>query len=508
MKKKVLSVMLAAMMSLSMCASFVSAEEEVVGGDDEIVEINMYGLGFFGEAGKEEVMDAINEISEAEIGVHVNYTIMDIQTYMTQMPLKITGSDESVDLIMDTAMPTTSFSTFVAQNQLMDISEMLEEFAPETLELMQDYMAATTVGDAVYGVPCYRIYNSDYYMVMRKDILDELGLTEEAQNLTSWSQFKELLQKVHDAQDSLPAEMQTNAMVCNADTQGNVLMGMYIDTATDDFAGNYGFDTLGDANRIIKVNDEGKGENFFASDDYRAMVDRTIDFYNSDLVYKDAATAQDGADQQCANGVTFGYTVQSEFGVERAKQNATGYEVVCVPYVSVPIQTSNGNTWGWSVPVTSEEPEAAVAFMNLMYTNPEIENLFVYGIEGRDYELNEDGEACLLDSKVYQNSDFFFGNQFNAYPGEGTGATFREDALAQMKEAEISPYYGCVVNTDPIANEITALNAVLKKYENGLESGSSDISNLDAMLKELEDAGMQTFLDYYQEQLDVWLAQQ
>jgi len=186
---------------------------------------------------------------------------------MTQMPLMITGSDESVDLIMDTAMPTTSFSTFVAQNQLMDISDMLEEYAPETLELMQDYMAATTVGEAVYGVPCYRIYNSDYYMVMRKDILDELGLTEEAQNLTSWSQFKELLQKVHDAQDSLPAEMQTNAMVCNADTQGNVLMGMYIDTATDDFPGNYGFDTLGDANRIIKVNDEGKVENFFASDD-------------------------------------------------------------------------------------------------------------------------------------------------------------------------------------------------------------------------------------------------
>jgi hypothetical protein len=124
-----------------------------------------------------------------------------------------------------------------------------------------------------------------------------------------------------------------------------------------------------------------------------------------------------------AHGVTFAYCCQSEFGVEQAKRNETGYEVLCIPYVDVPIQTGNGNSWAWGVPVTSEEPEAAVAFMNLMFTNKEIENLFVYGIEGRDYELNEDGEACLLpDTKEYQSADFYWGNQFIAYPAEGSGS--------------------------------------------------------------------------------------
>ena len=509
MKKKMLSLLLASLMAVTMLPVSSFAEElEAEGESDEIVEINMVGLGFFGEGGKEEVMDAINEISEAEIGVHVNYTIMDIQTYMTQVPLMIADTSAGLDLIMFNAMPTTAFTTLTAQKQLMDISEYVDEYAPETMELMAEYMPATTVGDAIYGIPAYRIYNSSYYIIMRKDILDELGLTEEAQNLDSWSAFKELLTKVHDAQDSLPAELQTNAMLTNADTQGNVMLGMYVDPAADAFADNYGFETLGDANRIIKVNDDGKVENFFASDDYRTCIERTIDFYNSDLIYKDAATAQDGADQQMANGLTFAQCTQSEYGVEQVKTNATGYEVVCVPYLDVPIQTSNGNTWGWGVPVNSEEPEAAVAFMNLMYTNPEIENLFVYGIEGRDYELNDAGEACLLDTKEYQNSDFFFGNQFNAYPSEGTGSDFREKALEQMLAAEISPYYGCVVDTDPIANTITALKAVLTKYENGLESGSAPIENLDKMLEELEGAGLQEYLDYYQTSLDEWVAQQ
>jgi putative aldouronate transport system substrate-binding protein len=508
MKKKILSLLLASMMAVTMVPTTAFAEELEAEGDfDDIVEINMVGLGFFGEGGKEEVMDAINEISEAEIGVHVNYTIMDIQTYMTQVPLMIADTSAALDLIMFNAMPTTSFTTLTAQKQLMDISEYIDEYAPETAEMMADYLPATTVGEAVYGIPAYRIYNSSYYLVMRKDVLDELGLTEEAQAIDSWSSFKELLVKVHDAQDSLPAELQTNAMLTNTDTQGNVLLGMYIDPAADSFADDYGFDTLGDSNRIIKVNEEGKVENFFASDDYRTIIERTKDFYDSDLIYKDAATSQDGSDQQMANGITFAYCVQSEFGVEQAKKNATGYEVICVPYVDVPIQTSNGNTWGWGVPVNSEEPEAAVAFMNLMYTNPEIENLFVYGIEGRDYEVNEEGEAVLLDTKEYQNSDFFFGNQFNAYPAEGSGGDFREKALEQMLAAEISPYYGCVVDTDPVANTITALKAVLTKYQNGLESGSVPTENLDKLLEELEGAGLQEYMDYYQSSLDAWLAQ-
>ena len=509
MKKKTIAMLMALMMAATMLPVNAFAEElEAEGESDEIVEINMVGLGFFGEGGKDEVMEAINEISEAEIGVHVNYTIMDIQTYMTQVPLMIADTSQSLDLIMFNAMPTTSFPTLTAQRQLMDISEYVDEYAPEMMELMAEYVPATTIEGAIYGIPCYRMLNSSYYLVMRKDILDELGLTEEAENLESWSAYKDLLIKVRDAQDSLPDEMKTNAMMTNVDTQGTVLLGQYVDNASDEFAGDFGFESLGDVNRIIRVTDEGKVENFFASEDYRTCIERTIDFYNNDLIHKDAATSQDGADQQCANGITFSYNTASEFGVEQAKKNATGYDVICKRYVDVPIQTANGCNWGWAVSVNSEEPEAAVAFMNLMYTNQEIENLFVYGIEGRDYELNDAGEAVLLEGREYQNSDFFFGNQFNAYPAEGTGSDFRERALQQMQEAELSPYYGCMVPTEPIANTITALKTVLTKYENGLESGSAPIENLDKMIEELDGAGMQEYLDYYQNYLDEWLAQQ
>ena len=115
MKKKLVSIILSGIMAASVLAgcggtateegaetseSAASAEStEAVGSgssvsstsgsaaakkvsDGDVVDIEMYGLGFFGENGLDEVMDEINKISEAKIGVHVNYHILDIATYL------------------------------------------------------------------------------------------------------------------------------------------------------------------------------------------------------------------------------------------------------------------------------------------------------------------------------------------------------------------------------------------------------------------------------------------
>ena len=118
--------------------------EDTFTGFEETQTIDMYGLSFFGDGGLTEVMDAINAISEEEINVHVNYTPMDVATYMEQIGLMLSGG-EAFDLVMATAIPTVSFSTMQSQNQLMDISEYLDYYAPEMMELMSDYIAATTV---------------------------------------------------------------------------------------------------------------------------------------------------------------------------------------------------------------------------------------------------------------------------------------------------------------------------------------------------------------------------
>lgn len=523
-RRKWLSILLAASMGCALLAGCGSSEEDTSGDTastaaetegetssvyfDETQEIQMYTLTMYDDDGLDDVEAAINEISEAEINVHINIEALDISAYMEQVGLMLAGG-EAFDLVMCTSIPVVSFSTMQSQNELMDITEYLEVYAPETAELMSDYIGATTVDGSVYAVPCYRIYNSNCYLMMRTDILDELGLTEQAESITSWSEYEAILEEVYENMDSLPEDMQISYVMTIADAEGTVITNAYADVATDDFSGNYGFDLLNTTGRIYIDEETDTVGSYYATDDYKTSIDRVYEWAQSGYIYADAATADDGADTGMASGACFSYVSQSEYGVEAVKEAATGFDLTVVEFAEIPIQTSNGSAWAWAVPTTSENPEAAVAFMELMYTNADIENLFVYGIEGKDYELNEEGEACILEDGEYQSSDFFYGNQFLAYPAEGTGSNFREEALAQMEEAEISPYYGFTVNTDEISNELTAISTVVTKYKPGLEAGSlSSEEYLQTMLDELDDAGLQTVIDYYQTALDEWLAEQ
>jgi putative aldouronate transport system substrate-binding protein len=475
---------------------------------DEIEEIEIYGNSFFPVTdGVEEVEAAINEITEP-YGIHIHYHALDVGAYMQQIGLMLSGG-ERIDLVMDTAMPVTSFSTMLSQKQLMDISDYLPVYAPDMMEFMDEYIGATSVGDAIYGVPCYRVYNGSYYLCFREDILEALDLVEEAANITNWSDYEALMLKVQAAQDTLPEELRTTSMISNTTGDGAVLNVQGAALGSENFADCYGMDVLADNNKIIYVDPAtNKVGNFYATDDYRAMIERVHSWYEKDLVYKDSAMNTDGGDYACTNGLVFTWLSPSEIGVEEERSRSTGYPIMCVKVADQPLQSSNANMWAWSVPVTTEAPEAAVAFLNLMYTNPDIENLLVYGIEGRDYDLLDTGEAAVRADAVYNSMDFYYGNQFNAYPSAGKGADFREIALADLKAAEKSPYFGCVIDTNEVANEITAVAAVINKYGPGLASGSVDPAQIDVMLAEMEDAGVQKIIDSYQAQLDAWLAAQ
>lgn len=51
---------------------------------------------------------------------------------------------------------------------------------------------------------------------------------------------------------------------------------------------------------------------------------------------------------------------------------------------------------------TTDVPEAAMKFLNLTYTDADVINLLIYGIEGRDYVKNDDGTVSYPEEKILQ----------------------------------------------------------------------------------------------------------
>ena len=179
------------------------------------------------------------------------------------------------------------------------------------------------------------------------------------------------------------------------------------------------------------------------------------------------------------------------------------------------IKTTDVNSIGFAISPTSEHPEAAMKFLNEMYTNPDVVNLLDWGIEGVHYEKQDDGtidfpEGVDANTTTYGlNMDWFFGNQFLSYIwGKGRDTTIYSRLEENNKNSEFSPVMGFSFDSTAVSSEVAAITNVINQYLPGLSCGSlNPDTEMDAFLEALDDAGMQTVIEEKQKQLDAWKAE-
>lgn len=480
----------------------VTAEPEEEQEDMAEITLMVMSLGAMGD-GKDAVEDGINAITEKEINTHVTLQYVEVGSYSQQLNLAITGN-EKVDLCLTTPIPQSSFSALIAQNQLMPLNDLLTQYAPGALAEVGDFIKGTTVNGKIYAIPNYRDLSGSYYAIARKDIIESLGLMDAFNNAASWTDYEKILQAIKDK-----GEM---AAVGNSDVDGNIMNFPNSNLENDSFADFTTFDSLGDGYKLIGMDAEGKVVNNYASPGYKATIDRVRSWYEKGFIYKDAATTDQSAENLIKAGVAASIVKMAELGVETAMKGNSGYDVVVKKLATPMISTGATTKFDWAIPVCATEPEAAAKFLNLMYTNKDICNLFAWGVEGRDYVV-ENGiakypEGVTADTVAYHTSDFLYGNQFLVYPWDGDPADIREQQKAELSSTQISPYLGFSCDLSKISNELTAISNVIGEYKPGVESGSVGEKEYDAFVKKLNDAGAEKVIAEYQSQLDAWKAQQ
>ncbi|MBR2122941.1 MAG: ABC transporter substrate-binding protein [Lachnospiraceae bacterium] len=465
--------------------------------EGEVDEINLLLLdvpGLGSNCGP--IVEKMNEITEKACGVRIGeIRWAGFGDYATSVSLAM-ASGEQTDII--TIMPSApaNFITLMANEQLMDITELMENEGKDALAMVQDYIAAYSKDGRIYGLPPYRNYGASAYLIMKKSTLEELGLLEKAQNLTNWTEVEEILQAVNDNTNMSP-----------------IGSGIYVAGSLfggDAFADAVSFDTLGDQYRLVYTDNEGNVSGLMDNADYRAMQERVKDWYDKGLVYKDLVTSEEHPDNLLKAGAIFSAVEISEMGVETAKNASLGFEVVCIDLAQQLIDSKTLQNIGMAIPVTSQEPEAAVRWINELYTNPELCNLISWGIEGEDYVV-EDGVARYPDgidagTVRYHEPDYMFGNYFYIYPWSGDTADFRERAEAYLKSAPLSAFLGFTPDQSELQNTVAAINQVYQTYWKQIAYGVWDDSVWDAYKADLEVAGFGDFLGEYQKQLDDWKA--
>ncbi len=278
-------------------------------------------------------------------------------------------------------------------------------------------------------------------------------------------------------------------------------------------------DVLSDDLGVLEnaLSDSTQVVNFYDTDSFKEYCKWVYQWAQEGLMMPDAVNTTEGYQEFFNSGVGFGTFTSFKAGFEAEETRKCGKDIVVVQMENgAPHSTTSMVNASWCIANNSKNPEKAMQMLNLMYTNPEVSNLLVNGIEGDNWVFADESKGVItypegVDSSntSYSSVGWAWPNEQITYVWEGDDPDVWEQLGEFNKNAQPSPAKGFVWDNSEVLNEVTACNNVVEKYRAGLLTGCLDPETaIPQMNQELDAAGINTIIEAKQAQLDAWLAEQ
>lgn len=507
MRKKMIAMLTAAAM-LAMAPAVPSAAEEDP--YNIIMQIPIFGTDM---PALEEVETAINEIILPEINATVTLMPVSVPSMATESSMMI-SSGEKLDLmcILPYGAGLDSINNYSSKNMLTPLNDLFDEYGADMKESLGNMISLGYSGDTLYAIPSRISYGGYHVFGMRKDMVDQMDIEIDEERIYTVEELEELL-------DAFKEQF----------GDGYYAIASFGSTSTQ-FSNLYNIDTLGTDSSdgvlmSVDENAELKVENLFATDAYEEYVKRMYEWNQKGYFNPDVTTITDDITSLMATGMYFGcfgtrYAVNSKVMEERIGTDMVNISL-CEPYATGGEATSAI----WAIPVTSENPEKTMEFLNLLYQKRDLEKsistLLYYGTEGTCYQVLEklENSRAIIDYPEGVNGATvpwvaagpIYGDQLElpllapltkeAYEDY---ETFDEELHASGR---ISRAFGYVFNPETVSVQKASVQSVLSQYLALLEYGQVDPEQgLPEFRQALEDAGIEDLIAENQRQLDEWAA--
>ncbi|WP_261301594.1 ABC transporter substrate-binding protein [Paenibacillus andongensis] len=445
----------------------------------------------FGAAPKDTqaVQDEINKITKAKINATVKIMPISIGAWSQQMNLMTSGR-EKLDLFFEFG---AGYSPDVATGKIVAIDSLLDKYGDGIKKQIDPaYLSSVKIEGKTYGVPVYKDYTSGVPgVLMRKDLVDKYKI-----NVASIKTIDDLDQVYKTIKDNEPTI---------------VPLGAGLSVPSDFYVW---YDKLGDRLGVLPGYDNGlKVVNLFETKEYEDYLNKVHSWAKAGYINKDAATTQANASDLLKADKAFSYFIGLRPGNLESETRANGKELVFAPLMpNIYATTSSTQSGLWTISANSANPERVMMLMNLMYTDKDLANLFVYGIEGKHYVKVSDNAIDYpagIDSKTvgYSIQSWIYANPSIAYLMKSDlQAMWKLTAEANQKATK-SKALGFTFNSEPVKNEVIALKNVTDQYAKGLESGTLDpAEKLPDFRAKLKAAGIDKVIAEKQKQLEAWAA--
>jgi putative aldouronate transport system substrate-binding protein len=488
MKLQLAAVCLTAALSVlavSGCKNRVGSVDSKGSADEYVVTIYAPYNGTTDDCAK--ISAEASKITEKLIGCKVDL-VRNVSVNQLNLAL---ASGEKLDLFY--AFPwEVSLSSMAVSNQIIPMDDLLAKYAPDMLQsISPDDWRCVIIDGKKYGVPMNKDKAQGRGFLMVKSVADEVGF--DYSKYVTYADLDACFKKVKAAHKNMWT------VVPNGGTMNHPA---------------WAADILGDGLGVLEncLTDSTKVVNLYDTPSFKEYCSYMYKWSKEGYMMPDAVNTTEGYDVYINSGIGFGTFSPFKSGIEAEETRKCGKEMVIAKMYEPHSTTSMVNA-AWCIANNSKNPGKAMQVLNLLYTNPELANLFVNGVEGVHWEFADKDKGIIkyadgitAATTGYSVVGWAWPNEQITYVWEGDDPDVWKKLGEFNKSAHSSPAKGFVWNNEKVLNAVTACNNVVAKYEAGLLTGCLDPEKtIPQFNKELKAAGIDAVISEKQNQLDAWL---
>ncbi|MDL2301003.1 extracellular solute-binding protein [Lachnospiraceae bacterium OttesenSCG-928-D06] len=511
--KQVLSLLLGTIMTvglLSGCGSNKKAEENTSSvtesqnpgtitesGELEYMELKMYLLGDR-TPDFDEVYGKINEILKEKLNCTISVDFLTWGEHDTKYSL-LFSSQEDFDIIF-TASSWGHYEQTVALGGFAPLSEeFIKTYAPDIFSVVpQVAWEQAKINGEIYMVPNYSNEFGQDVLAVRGDLMDKYGI----ESISSWDDMKNFYMSVAEGENGIYG-IQGGPFYQYFQSEGLSTMGgapkggeliLYNAQDSNDLSPYYILDWDGFAD-YCKQAKEMADAGCWSQDTLNSNDERQTGL----LTGKTAAMVWNlGSCKTYAN----------QANAENPDWNVT----ICDPVASRTKKVNSYINNGVAINANSSKKERAMMVLNEFYTNPDVYDLAMLGIEGKHWEAVGDDQYKIIDESNYgvsSNCNWGWNNltitrtEFieNRTALDDTYDAMMADWNNRVKEAHLLD--GFNFDNSKVTSQVAAVEANIDAYYDPLVNGL--VSDVDATIAEfkqaLESAGIRDILTELEAQI-------
>ena len=498
--KKIISALLSISMAASMAVSLSGCKVF-----DKLKEGETLRWIVLGEkpADFDSVLAEINKIVEPELGMPVSVEFIDAASMSEKMKLKMAEKD-TYDVCFTGYC--NSYHTAVQMKGLYDITGLLDNIKMKdgsTVKMSdtidQFYLDSAKVDGKIYGIPNIQVNSHPRcFMILESTAkaanIDVDGWKSAALNATDYDSYKSYLDKTTE---------ELTKLLNVKDKLGLKTIGgpsprapMIYETIASGVA--------------LKVDGSEELVNVYETPEMKLEYETIRDWFNKGIINRDAASKGETVATVVEQKMSGTWEASWKPGQDTQDIEVYGEPIKYV-YMQAPyVKMSNPLATMLSVGANTKHPEEAVKFIYMINSNPELYNLFCWGIEGTHYTKNEDGTVKFVEGSTYgdmSRNAWAYGNQFNGYVLEGQPLDVWEETKKMNDDAIKSPALGFVPDLSGLTTEIASVANVEAEYKAKRMWGTDDPANwYDQFLADLKTAGIDKIKAELQKQYSAFLA--